>query len=353
MNSNVNTVNNDYLPNLNIPSSSQPSQLQSNANVLVVDDDAGVLYITSKILGRHYYKVKTISSAEEALKLVRQENFDLVVSDIAMPGMNGLEFLEALKRINPLITSVVITGSGTAAMAVRAIKSGAQGFVPKPFTEHELIESIQIAMHEARTVRENMAMKLYMPLLEKTNAALIKAMEAKDQNSSGHSQFVADLVLQVVSSMSLSEELQNQYYFGALFHDVGKIGIPDAILNKQEPLTSEEEQQMVRHPEIGAHIINTAKDLAEVAQIIRHHHEWYNGNGYPDGLKGEDIPLGARLVAIADVYEEVSRLSPPWSQEQIMAELRSQKNSRLDPELTERVIAVITAQAAVAVGQTA
>lgn len=340
--SSMNNTNGNYTYSHDAHPNPQLNQVQPIASVLVVDDDAGVLYITSKILSRHHYQVKTISSAEEALKLVQQENFDLVVSDIAMPGMNGLEFLEALKRRNPLITSVVITGSGTAAMAVRAIKSGAQGFVPKPFTEHELIESIQIAMYEARTVRENMAMKLYMPLLEKTNSALIKAMEAKDQESHGHSQQVADLVLRIVSDMGMSEELQTQCYFGALFHDVGKIGISDAILNKREPLTAEEEREMMRHPEIGAHIISTTKDMAEATLVIRHHHEWYDGTGYPDKLKGEEIPFVARLVTIADVYEEIKRSQPQWSQSQILSEMRYRKGTQLDPELTERVIAVIT-----------
>ena len=117
--------------------------------MLVVDDEASVRYITAKILEFHEYKVTVAATAHEALGLVGYQSFDLVISDISMPGMNGLEFLEALKRRAPLITSVVMTGTGTAMMAMRAMKSGAQGFIPKPFTESELLATIQTALNEA------------------------------------------------------------------------------------------------------------------------------------------------------------------------------------------------------------
>jgi putative two-component system response regulator len=312
--------------------------------VLVVDDDNSVLYIISKILSRHQYQVSAAPSAEIALEMVVKQNFDLIISDIAMPGMNGLEFLEALKRLDPLITSIVITGSGTALMALRAMRSGAQGFIPKPFTETELIEAIQVAVREAQMVRENMAMKLYMPLLEKTNAALLNAMEAKDQDSQGHSERVANLVMQIVQQLGLSDEMQTQIYFGALFHDIGKIGISDAILKKSGPLTPEESQEMSRHPEIGAHIIETSRGMEEAARIIRHHHERYDGTGHPKGLRGEEIPLGARMVAVVDTYEEMVRqriYAQNVSSSDAINELIKGKGQQFDPELVDRFVEII------------
>ena len=313
----------------------------SRERVLLVDDNHNLLYVASKILTSHQYSVTAVDSAEEALVRVRDGNFDLVISDISMPGMNGLEFLDSVKRINPLLTSVVITGSSTATMAVRAIKSGAQGFVPKPFTPDELIDSIQKALHESRMMRENMALKLYMPLLEKTNAALLNALEAKDQDSQGHSQRVADFAAKIAIELGVGDEMQTQIYFGALFHDIGKIGISDEILKKSGPLTPEESDEMMRHPEIGAHIISTAKNMVEASRIILHHHEWYDGSGYPNGLKGAEIPLGARIVAIVDAYEEmVSRRVYAESTPQLEAisKLTNGKGTQFDPTLVDLFI---------------
>lgn len=325
---------------------SQPKSRDNKANgkerVLVVDDEAGVLYVTTKILTDHNYQVTAVSSAEEALELVKEQGFELVVSDIAMPGMNGLEFLEALKRCDPLITPVVITGSSTALMAVQAIKSGAQGFVPKPFTKSELIETIQTALQESRLMRENLEMKLYMPLLEKTNAALLNAMEAKDQDSQGHSQRVAEITLRLAAELGVSEEKQTQFYFGALFHDIGKIGVSDTILKKTEGLTPEEILELRRHPEIGAHIISTSKGMEEAALFIRHHHEWYDGSGYPNGLKGEEIPLGSRIIAVVDAYEDLMHPhshSETTTLEEAIAKLVRGKGTQFDPKVVDCFVA--------------
>lgn len=306
--------------------------------VLIVDDEASVRCITAKILEFHKYKVTVAANAQEALGLVGHQTFDLVISDISMPGMNGLEFLETLKQCAPLTTAVVMTGTGTAVMAVRAMKCGAQGFIPKPFTEGELLATIQTALHEAGLRRENMAMKLYMPLLEKTNAALLNAMEAKDRDSQGHSQRVALTTTRMAIQLNLNEQTRTQFYFGALFHDIGKIGIPDSILRKSGPLTPEESREMARHPEIGAHIINTAKGMDEAARIILHHHERYDGTGYPDGLKGNAIPAGARIVAVADAYEEmISRriYADGASPQEAIAELIKGKGLQYDPALVD------------------
>ncbi len=306
--------------------------------ILIVDDDSSVLLIVSQFLERNKYQTTAVNGGEEALKLVRSQNFDLVACDINMPGISGLDFLNALKGIDPTLASVVVTASNSVGMAVEAMKSGALGFVTKPFKEAELLDSIENAIQQARMVRETTAMKLYTPMLESATVALLHALEAKDQDSQGHGQRVAETSQRIAQNMGLSQEETVQIFFGGLFHDIGKIGVPDWVLQKAGPLDLIEQQQMMRHPEVGARIIETVAELSAASKIILHHHERYNGTGYPYGLRGEEIPVGSRIVAVADVYEEmIARrvYADTMNQEQALAEIQKGSGTQFDPIVVE------------------
>jgi putative two-component system response regulator len=326
------------------PSSTLPTQTEFKGKVLIVDDEPQILSQIAIWLQRNRFNPVTVDNASDALKLVRVESFDLVVCDINMPGMNGLEFLNQLKTIDPTLASVVITGDGRVSMAVKAMKSGALGFVPKPFTPAELLEAIENATEKARILRESFEMEFYVPLLQSACTALLKAYEAKDKDSEGHNERVADHATLIATTMGLSPNEIQDIYLGALFHDIGKIGVHDSILRKAGPLTAEEFAEMAKHPEIGEKIMQPVENMAAVSKIIRNHHERWDGTGYPDGLKGDEIPLGARIVAVADCYDEVvtSRsYSESKSPAHAVSELISGRGSQFDPNIASLFVALI------------
>jgi putative two-component system response regulator len=320
------------------------SPAEIKAKVLIVDDEPQILSQVAIWLQRNKFQPFTVDNALDALKLVRANAFDLVVCDINMPNMNGLEFLNQLKLIDPTLASVVITGDGRVSMAVKAMKSGALAFVPKPFTPAELMEAIKNATEKARIMREAFEMEFYVPLLQSACTALLKAYEAKDKDSEGHTERVADHATRVATAMRLSSNEIQDVYLGALFHDIGKIGIHDDILLKAGPLTPEEFAEMAKHPEIGENIIRPVEGMENVAAIIRHHHERWDGFGYPDRLVAENIPIGARIVAIADCYDEIvtsRRYSESRSPLQAIAELMNGRGSQFDPLVTDLFIQLV------------
>lgn len=329
----------------------QPESDHILASILLVDDNPGVLYAASKILRVNRFKVKTAQSAFEALAQVKKSDFDLVICDINMPGRNGLEFLNDLKNYNPGIASVVMTddSNGTVAMAIEAMKSGALGFVTKPFTEAQLIESVNTALEQTQLVRSSLQTEIYTRMLESLCKALLNTMEMGDYVNPGSSQRVARFSRAIANAMLLTPDEVFQIYLAGLFHDIGKIGVPDHILKKTGPLTAEEVYEIARHPELGATIIEQAHGMGAAAKIIRHHHEWYDGTGYPNGLIAEAIPLGSRIVAIADVYDELTSpriYAPRRSHSIALTELEKGKGTQFDPKIVELALRVIEAEVA-------
>ena len=318
-----------------------PRSPNTNPSILLVDDHPGVLYSTSKILSSHDFKVITAKNADQALAEVKKHNFDLIVCDINMPGRSGLEFLNDLKQYDPTIASVVLTSNGTVSMAIQAMKCGALGFVTKPFNEKELLESIQAALEQAEVVRQALQVEVYTPMLESLCNALLKTMEADDFVSEGGSQRVAHYAQDIANGLGLTADTIYQIYLAGLFHDIGKIGVPDRIVRKTDPLTSAEQAEMVRHPELGARIIEEAPGMREAALIVRHHHEWYDGTGYPNGLRGEEIPLGSRIVAVADEFEELTtRQATSHSPASVIQQIRQGSGTRFDPQVVEAAVAI-------------
>lgn len=311
---------------------------------LVVDDVTSIAHAVSIFLTNREFKVRTAFDPLEALKICRTETFDLVVLDIRMPGMDGLELLRRLKRLDASATYVIMTAEGNLQTVIKALKEGAQGFVVKPFTQSELMSSVDLALEKTRLIRENIRVKVYAPLLESASAALLSALEAKDGNTQSHSTRVSYYAQNMSTAFDMNDDDLMQVKIGALFHDIGKIGVPDEILLKPGSLTMEERQEIMKHPEIGAKIIGAFQGMERVATIVRAHHERYDGNGYPDKLAGNAIPLGARITTVADCFEAMVSprvYSRGRSVEYALDELERCSGTQFDPQIVEVFLSMI------------
>ena len=305
---------------------------------LVVDDVSSIAHAVSIFLTNRGFQVRTAYDPFEALKICHTESFDLVLLDIRMPGMNGLELLRRLKSLDASATYVMMTAEGNLQTIIKALKEGAQGFVVKPFTQLELMNSVELALEKTRLIRENIRIKVYAPLLESATEALLSALEAKDYNTQSHSNRVSYYAQGISTAFEMPEEDLVQVKIGALFHDIGKIGVPDLILQKPGPLTPEERQEIMKHPEIGEKIIGAIEGMEKVAIIVRAHHERFDGRGYPDGLTGEDIPLAARITTVADCFEAMVSprvYSKGRSVEYALNELKRCSGTQFDPQVVE------------------
>ena len=242
-------------------------------------------------------------SAERALTLLEESDYDLVVSDVVMPGLSGLELLELVRARRASLPVVLVTGAGTYDTLSQALTRGAAGLVTKPFSHAELQAAVADALERATRSREELRERLLAPTLA---SALANAIEARDSYLHGHCERLAALAVRIAELYGLAPDEVETIRLGAILHDVGKIGIPDRVLLKPGPLDDEERLIIETHPVIGDKLLEPLDLLAAARPIVRHHHERWDGAGYPDGHAGEAIPLGARIVAVADSIEVMS-----------------------------------------------
>lgn len=470
--------------------------------ILLVDDEPAILDACNIVLTRAGYRVRNTTSPHEAIEFAIQEPFDLLLSDIMMPGMSGIELLRTIKHIYPDIVGVMITGHGTMDTAIEALRAGATGFLLKPFGAQELRITIEEALAKSRMLKENVRLKALMPLYESskafyqemslerlvrviaeqvakgieadqvslllpeqgeprasayrvqaaypptqpttpvnpqvldwvittkeplrliegettnlpeslsgvpkpgpviylplmangtvlgilrakkagadqqfsdgevemlsiqgsqaaialqnallvrdlensylaTLATLANALEARDLETRGHCERLSQNAVLIGKVMGLPPEELETIRVGALLHDIGKIGIPDAILRKPTKLTDEEYAIIKQHPIIGARILEPVARLRPASVIVRHHHERYDGHGYPDGLRGEEIPLGARIVTVADAFEAITENRVYHVGESVvhaLEELRRCRGTQFDPHVVDAFFEVI------------
>ena len=309
---------------------------------LVVDDIPSITHVVSNALSLQDFRVRAVNDPLDALQVCRTEHFELVLLDVRMPSMDGIELLRHLKVLNPSATYVMMTAEDQDNLktVTRALKEGAQGFVLKPFRIAELISSVQMALEKTRLLRQSIRMQVYAPLLEGAVAALLSALEVKDLSTQNHSNRVSYYASSISEAFrdQLNYEELVQVKLGSLFHDVGKIGVPDYILKKPGPLTDEERQEIMKHPEIGAKIIGEVEGMERVAAIVRAHHERFDGGGYPDHLKGLAIPLGARITTVADCFEAMVSprvYSPGRTVEAALFEIKRCRGTQFDPDVVD------------------
>ncbi|MFO0728100.1 MAG: response regulator [Myxococcota bacterium] len=334
-----------------------PAAETLDRRLLVVDDDEAVRQIVAEILKDEGYEPTTADSADEALSIMRLERFPLVITDIKMPDRDGLSFLKDLRSEFPDAAVVMMTGYGQVESAVEALKCGASDYLTKPIRVNHLAAAVLRALDRRRMVLETNQYQrsLEGAVEEKTYAlerayheisetyritleSLVTALDAREAETGSHSQRVVRFSLAIGDRMGIVGIEREHLARGALLHDIGKIGVPDHILLKPGKLTEEEWVEMKKHPDIGARIISGIEFLAPAADIVLSHQERWDGGGYPRGLAGEMIPLGARIFAIADTIDAITTDRPyrrGRSFAHARAELLRYSGTQFDPRVVE------------------
>src|SRR5258705_1762342 len=292
--------------------------------ILIVDDELEITEILADLLSEQYDCVKA-DSAEQALTFLQEGNFQLVISDITMPGMSGLDMIPQVKEISRDTVVVMISGMQTVESAIGALRLGAFDYLMKPFDlrqveavvkraleHHDLIVAKQRyenhleELVEQRTAELDRALDSLEDDYRSTLRALTAALETRDSETHGHSERVVTYSLRLGREYGLSREEMKALEFGSLLHDIGKIGVPDSILRKPAKLTDDEWVLMRQHPVHGQQILRGIEFLEGAARVVAQHHEQWNGSGYPAGLSGEDIDVCARIFAVADAFDAIT-----------------------------------------------
>jgi putative two-component system response regulator len=307
--------------------------------IVVVDDQPDNTDILMEILEEAGYRVAVANSGAEGLALIRRETPDLVLLDVNMPGLGGYAVCTQLKRDPVLrrIPVVLLTALSEMDDRLRALRVGADEFISKPVERLELLIRVRSLVRLKRGYDE----------LDRSQQVLIsiaQALEARDPYTRTHSQQVATYARRLAATLGLGREVEEQIEQAGLLHDIGKIGVPDAVLMKPAPLTEEEFAVMRRHPVYGYEICKPLATLSHALGAIRHHHERWDGRGYPDGLAGEAIPLRARIMAVADAYDAMTSDRPyrqGFSPERAQATLREGMGRQWDPALIERFLELL------------
>src|SRR5882762_6652540 len=292
--------------------------------LLIVDDEIEVRGVLHDLLG-DTYECAEAASAEEALAQLRETNYELVISDITMSGMTGLEMIPHVKVASPDTVIVMISGMQTIESAINALRLGAFDYLMKPFDlrqaeaavaraleHHELVaakrryENHLEELVEQRTAELDQALDSLENAYRTTLQALTAALETRDAETHGHSERVVTFSLRLGREYGLSGPEMKALEFGSLLHDIGKIGVPDAILRKPAKLTDEEWVRMREHPLHGQQILRGIDFLKHSARVVAQHHEKWDGSGYPLGLRGEEIDICARIFAVADAYDAIT-----------------------------------------------
>lgn len=270
--------------------------------ILAVDDEEDVQALLTDALTENGYQVRLAPNAEQALELLRFEPFDLVLTDLKMPGMDGITLAGILSQTHPGLPVVLLTGFAQVELARDALRHGASDFVTKPFALASL--HVVIARNlERRRLERQRVLEQADKILFQTVQTLAAAISAKERGTGQHLCRAALLAKTLGEEIGLAPQEMRCLELATHIHDVGKIGVPDSILNKPGPLNAEEWVIMRSHPVIGAEIVGQVDELAYVANIVRHHHERIDGLGHPDGLRGDSIPLLSRIISIVDAYE--------------------------------------------------
>lgn len=319
-----------------------------DANVLVVDDEPFIRDIIQRWLTKEGYRCSTTSSGSHALDMLTKEHFDLLISDIRMPGMNGLELLTAVKNQHADVAVIMVTAVDDRKTANRTLDLGAYGYIIKPFDENEVLIQVSNALSRRSLT---LASEAYEHMLEndvrertaeirrtqeEVVFRLVTASELRDDDTGSHIRRIGEYSAAIADKMGWDALRVDDLRLAAAMHDVGKIGVPDSILLKPGKLTPEEWVVMKTHTTIGAQILQGSKiPLLDTArEIALYHHERWDGSGYPHGLAGTDIPLSARIVAVADVYDALvcKRVyKPAFSEEEAIAEMTRANGTHFDP----------------------
>jgi putative nucleotidyltransferase with HDIG domain len=327
--------------------------------LLVIDDELSPRESLRMVL-KDKYDVSTVSGALEGLDFLKHNSVDLIVLDIKMPVMDGITALKEIKKDYPDIEVILLTAYASLDTARDAIRFGAFDYLMKPFDKDDVISVVERGLQKKRASEK--VKSEYTKLLNKTNAleeqiamaresimscyegtvkALNLAIDAKDHYTYNHSNRVVRLSALLADSLGLSYNVKEKIEHAAAIHDIGKIGVDENVLKKNGRLTPEEFEGMKRHPEIGARIVRSVPFLEEAVPVILYHHERFDGKGYHQGLKGEQIPLSARIVMAADAVDAMMHARPyrdSLPMENVLSELKDNSGTQFDPMIVDLIL---------------
>jgi len=328
----------------------------TSPRILVVDDEPEIREVLCDLLCENY-ECESASSAEEALIRLKQKQFTLIISDIMMSGMSGLEMIPHVFELAPDTVVMMISGAQTIESAIKALRAGAFDYIMKPFdlTQVEAAVKRTVEHYELRVIKRRYenhleelvaqrtaeldeALETVEESYRSTLKALAQALETRDTETYGHSERVVTFSLRLGRELGLDKEMMRSLEFGSLLHDIGKIGVPDAILRKPAKLTDEEWEKMRMHPLFGQQILRDIPFLEGASKVVGQHHEKWNGSGYPAKLVGEEIDLNARIFAVADAFDamisdRVYRAGRPYKD--AAEELDRCVGAHFDPKIVE------------------
>jgi putative nucleotidyltransferase with HDIG domain len=330
--------------------------------ILIVDDEAEIRSLLTRGLADSSFECIQSSNAFDALNKIKSNQFSLVMSDVCMPGMSGIELLRFIKKHDPDMSVIMITGVLDLTMAVDSLRMGACDYITKPFDLLAVRRAVAQALERHRLTLEN---RYYQHELERlvqertfelngalreveegyrfTLEALAAALDAREHETQAHSQRVREYAITLAQQLGLKAEELIEVGRGALLHDIGKIGVPDSILLKPSKLTPEEWIQMRRHPRVGHEILLNIKFLASAADIVLTHQERWDGAGYPNGLVGSEIPLGARIFGVVDTLDAMTSDRPyrrALSFQAAREEVLRCSGTQFDPHVAEAFLSI-------------
>jgi response regulator RpfG family c-di-GMP phosphodiesterase len=311
-----------------------------NDAVLLVDDEANILNALARLFLDRDVRVLRAGNGEEALGIVRREPVAVVVSDNLMPGMRGVELLSRIRDLSPDTVRVLLTGYADLQTAIEAINRGEVfRFHVKPWVDEEIVRTVEEGVRRFQVVR---SLRLGD---EATLRSIAQTIELKDPYTRGHCDRVAAFALKIAEGLGLPEGTRRAIKHGSWLHDCGKIGVPEAILNCPGKLSAADFEVVKKHPGWGADVGRQANLSGEVINIILYHHERFDGRGYPTGAKGTEIPLEARIVAVADVFDAMSTDRPyakGYDRAEAMRVMGVLRGAALDPQLVDIFLADLT-----------
>jgi putative two-component system response regulator len=313
--------------------------------ILLVDDESGIRQSLSTYLEHHGFEVETAEDAQSAFTQFKRRRPDMVLTDISMPGASGLDLLQMIKEKDASVEVIMITAYLDISFAIQAMRRGAFDFFTKPFNFEKVLLTIERA-RERQTLKKQAdeceALKrqkaFQQQAIIETALGFARAVEERDKFNIGHGQRTAVFSRILGEALGLDEDHLKNLFYAALLHDVGKIGIDDAILNKPTRLTEEEFSAIRRHPELGDYVLRPISFFADIRKAVRHHHERWDGTGYPDKLAGEEIPLDARILCIADYFDSITSARPyrnPMTDQEAIDLIRSETGRIFDPSLVD------------------
>ncbi len=320
--------------------------------IVVVDDDMANLKVAGRVLSRNGMRVSALKSGKALLDFLKENRPNLILLDIAMPEMDGFETKRRLNEMDDEISQIPViflTANDDEDSEKTGLALGAMDFIRKPFVPEVLVLRVSHIVEMVR-LQKNLAgevekkteenRKLFVHVVQ----SLADAIDAKDSYTNGHSGRVAEYSREIAKRCGYSETRQTDVYMMGLLHDVGKIGVPDDVINKPSRLNNEEFEKIKRHPAMGSQILYNIEEMPELAIGARWHHEKYDGTGYPDGLKGSEIPEEARIIAVADAYDAMTSnrsYRDIMPQEKVKEEILKGAGKQFDPKFANIMVEMI------------